>query len=350
MRVHQVCLAMHEWCLMMQGAKLMRVLLHTFLSLLMMSLGTHAYAETEAKELLERTELAAQQLNYDGVFAFQKGDKLQSIRIIHRSDVQGEVERLVSLSGVEREFIRTNDMVTCIYPEGKRPQANRQPLGHGFPSDLLSRLNLATLYYQATLGEQGRIAAHKAQELLITPIDNYRYGYRLWIAKDSNLLLQSDLVDESGNVLEKFAFSSVEIGGDISEQSLKAQMDGNEMSWSRTESAPPTAVIELKEASNWQIVWLPDGFVLMAQQNRLKARNGAAVEQRVYSDGLSSISIFIEKIRARHSHLSGGTGMGAVNAFGTIINAHFVTVVGEVPARTVDKVGGSIVYLDEPQP
>jgi len=329
---------------MMQGAKLMRILLHTFLSLLMMSLGMHAYAETEAKELLERTELAAQQLNYDGIFAFQKGNKLQSIRIIHRSDVQGEIERLISLSGVEREFIRTNEMVTCIYPEGKRPQANRQPLGRGFPSDLLTRLNVATRYYQATLGDQGRVAAHKAQELLITPVDNYRYGYRLWIATDNDLLLQSDLVDDTGRVLEKFAFSSVEIGGDIPEQALKPQMRGNEMSWSRTKSAPMVD-LAIEEGSNWQVVWLPDGFDLVALQNRLKARNGAMVEQRVYSDGLSSISIFIEKIRARHSHLSGGTRMGAVNAFGTIINAHFVTVVGEVPARTVEKVGGSIRYL-----
>lgn len=349
MPVHQVCFPMHEWSLMMWDAKLMRVLLHTFISLLMMSLGMPAYAETEARELLERTELAAQKLNYDGVFAFQKGDKLQSIRIIHRSDVQGEVERLVSLSGVEREFIRTNDMVTCIYPEGKRPQANRQPLGHGFPRDLLSRLNVATLYYQVSLGELGRIAAHKAQELLITPIDNYRYGYRLWIAKDSDLLLQSDLVDESGRVLEKFAFSSVEIGGDISEQSLKVQMQGNEMTWNRSETSPVINVA-VEEAPKWKIDWLPEGFALVAHQNRLKARNGAAIEQRVYSDGLSSISIFIEKIRARHSHLSGGTRMGAVNAFGTISNAHFVTVVGEVPARTVEKIGGSILYLDGSQP
>ena len=85
---------------------------------------------------------------------------------------------------------------------------------------------------------------------------------------------------------------------------------------------------------------------MVAQQNRLKARNNAKVEQRVYSDGLSSISIFMERIRARHSHLHGGSRMGAVNAFGTIISAHFVTVVGEVPSTTVEKVGASIQYLD----
>jgi sigma-E factor negative regulatory protein RseB len=98
--------------------------------------------------------------------------------------------------------------------------------------------------------------------------------------------------------------------------------------------------------SPWQIEWMPEGFTLVAQQNRLKAKNGASIEQHVYSDGLNSISIFIEKIRAQHSHLRGGSKMGTTNAFGTIINSHFVTVVGEVPQRTVEKVGSSIQYVE----
>ena len=36
--------------------------------------------------------------------------------------------------------------------------------------------------------------------------------------------------------------------------------------------------------------------------------------------------------------------MGAVNAFGSVIHSHFVTVVGEVPAVTVEKIGAAIEY------
>ncbi len=276
------------------------------------------------------------------MFAFQTGNNLQSIRIIHRADMQGEVERLISLNGVEREVIRTNDLVTCIYPEGESVQADRRPLGRGFPSDLLTRLKAASSLYKLTLGKQSRIAAHQAQELLINPMDNYRYGYRLWIAKDNNLLLQSDLVDDKGRVLEKFSFSSVDMGVDIPEKSLVPQMSGNAMTWNRTKVRMANKTASNKKVSLWQVAWLPEGFSLELQQNRYKAKNGAVVEQRVYSDGLSSISVFIEKIRARHGHLHGGSNMGAVNAFGTIMNAHFITVVGEVPARTVEKVGSSI--------
>lgn len=310
--------------------------------LLMLAITSQA---NDAVSLLERSDLATKELNYKGVFAFQKGDKLQSIRIIHRADGQGVVERLVSLSGVEREFIRSNDLVTCIYPEGKRPQANRKPLGHGFPSDLLTRMTAAEAYYQLSLGKQGRVAAYQAQEVLMQPIDKYRYGYRLWIEKENALLLQADLIDENGKVLEKFAFSSVVINDDITGLLLQPQMVGNKMSWNRKDKE--TAVSEAAQrTSKWQITWLPEGFKLTGHQNRF-AGNGSPLEQRVYSDGLSSISIFMEKIRARHGHLKGGTQMGTVHAYGSINNAHFVTVVGEVPARTVEKIGIAIQYAEE---
>jgi sigma-E factor negative regulatory protein RseB len=322
----------------------MAILVKVILSccLFLLSLGAQA---DDAITLLERSDLAAKQLNYNGVFAFQKGDNLQTIRIIHRADEQGVIERLVSLSGVEREFIRTNDLVTCIYPEGKRPQANRKPLGHGFPSDLLDRMQAASAYYQLTLGKQGRVAAHQAQELLMQPVDQYRYGYRLWIEKENALLLQADLLNENGKVLEKFTFSSVDVNEEIADRALQPQMVGNEMSWNRKD-AEVTVNNTVLHASKWQIDWVPAGFKLTGHQNRF-ARNGSPLEQRIYSDGLSSVSIFIEKIRARHGHLKGGSNMGAVNAYGSIISAHFVTVVGEVPAQTVEKIGTAIQYTED---
>lgn len=324
----------------------MRKVFQTALSFGILLFSLNVHADAASVDILKRMDTAAKQLNYDGIFSYQAGKRLQSIRIIHRADQQGEVERLVSLNGVPREVIRTNDMVMCIYPEGKAVQENHQPLGRGFPTDLLNKLNAASAYYQLVFGEQERVAAHHTQEVRVTPVDNYRYGYRLWIDKESDLLLQSDLVDDAGNSLETFAFSSIDMGIDIPEQLLKAEMQGNEMSWNRNDQGMrPTKTVEEKE-SRWHIAWLPEGFSLIVHQNRFKARNGVLIEQQVYSDGLSSISIFMEKIRARHGHLHGGTQMGATNAFGTIMNAHFITVVGQVPALTVEKVGNSISYVE----
>ena len=75
--------------------------------------SAYSYAEdSEAIVLLKKMGLAAKKLNYDGVFTYQTGAKLQAIRIIHKNNKKGEVERLLSLNGATRELVRTNDIVT----------------------------------------------------------------------------------------------------------------------------------------------------------------------------------------------------------------------------------------------
>lgn len=326
----------------------MKSVWQTIFTCSLLVISVPVFAEGHDNLTLERLGLVAKKLNYDGIFSYQAGNKLQSIRIIHYADQQREVERIVSLNGVSREVIRTNDMVTCVYPEGKPVQENHRPLGRGFPTDLLQRLATASDYYQMVKGQQERVANHHTQELLMKPIDNYRYGYSLWIDKEHDLLLQANLIDQAGDVLETFAFSSIEMGVDIPDELLKPQIQGNEMTWNRQQQKIKYQIIaKAKESSLWHFNWLPEGFKLVTQKNRFKAKNGAAIEQRVYSDGLNSISVFIEKIRAQHGHLHGQSRKGNVSVFGTIISGHFVTVVGEVPSITVEKVANSIEYAGD---
>ena len=195
----------------------MRFLLHLFLVMTMALSATTQANDKEAVQMLERMTEAAKSLTYEGVFAYQSGKNLQSIRIFHRADARGELERLISLNGAAREVIRSNDMVTCINPEGKQVNVSRRPLGRGFPSDLPRRLNSATPYYQVELGEMDRVAGRQAHELIITPVDNYRYGYRLWVDAETDLLLKSELRNDAGEVLETFAFSSLSTGIHIPE-------------------------------------------------------------------------------------------------------------------------------------
>ena len=138
----------------------MRALLHVAISCCLLSVGLIAHADNEVT-LLQRMDVAAKQLNYEGVFSYRTGKTMQAIRIIHRANQQGEIERLISLNGVAREVIRNNEMMTCIYPEGKSVQPDHRPLGRGFPGDFLNRLNLASDYYQFALGREERVAGQR---------------------------------------------------------------------------------------------------------------------------------------------------------------------------------------------
>lgn len=330
--------------------KLIHKLIPFWLSVCMMMLLPTAHAADEAVELLERMNHAARTLNYQGVFSYQAGRNLQSIKIYHRADEDGELERLIALNGPAREVIRTNDKVTCINPEGRQINISPRPLGSGFPSDLPRKVSSALPYYELSFQGESRVAGRNARELLISPVDEYRYGYRLWVDTETDLLLKTQLLATDGEVLEMFAFSSIQTDVEIGDEKLQSRLDGDEMVLNRTDKQSSSDIEQQSRLSRWDVTWLPEGFSLVALQTRLRASNGAEVEQRVYSDGMSSVSVFIEKILSKHRHLQGATQMGGINAYGNIIHSHFITVVGEVPGRTVEKIGASIQFVDLDQP
>jgi len=67
----------------------------------------------------------------------------------------------------------------------------------------------------------------------------------------------------------------------------------------------------------------------------------------MYSDGLASVSVFIEQGKSgHHKLLDGASSMGALNAYGKRIGEHSVTVMGEVPASTVMLIAQSIKPLN----
>lgn len=325
-------------------------LLPGWLSICLLLFVSTSYASDEAIELLERMNNAARTLNYSGVFSYQSGSNLQSIKIYHRADENGELERLVALNGPAREVIRSNDEVTCINPEGRQVNISSRPLGSGLLADLPSKLRSALPFYELSMQGETRVAGRSARELLISPVDEYRYGYRLWVDAETDLLLKTQLLAPEGEVLEMFAFSSIETDIEIDDEKLHSRLDGDEVILSRTNQQTSSDIERQSRLSRWDVAWLPEGFSLVALETRLRASNGAEVEQRVYSDGMTSVSVFIERILSRHRHLHGATQMGGINAYGNIIHSHFITVVGEVPSRTVEKIGASIHFVDIDQP
>ena len=68
------------------------------------------------------------------------------------------------------------------------------------------------------------------------------------------------------------------------------------------------------------------------------------VDHMVYSDGLATVSIFVEKIIGQPVVKPGASKMGGVNAFATIASGYQVTAVGEVPLTTVEYIAKSVAH------
>jgi sigma-E factor negative regulatory protein RseB len=65
----------------------------------------------------------------------------------------------------------------------------------------------------------------------------------------------------------------------------------------------------------------------------------------VYSDGLASVSVFIERSGDPVPVAAGYSSLGAINTYSTLRGGYQITVVGEVPASTVRQIAASVSPL-----
>lgn len=320
--------------------------------LVLVLLSPAVLAADTAHDWLVKMNHAAGALNYDGVFVYQHADQLQSMRIIHRADGDSRRERLVALTGVGREVIRTDREVRCYLPDENAVLVeHRKADGKGFPNLAPGSPSELDVNYDIRLGKMGRVANRKVQSVIIRPKDAYRYGYHLWADTDTGLLLKAHLIDYHGSTLEQFMFTQVTIGAKIPESDLEPQNKGSGYVWYRE---PAPADTPVQGAAGWTVKQLPKGFSLSTHMLRKLANRELPVEQMVYSDGLAVISVFVERVDAgntgnagRSGGVSGFTAKGAVNVYGNRVGDHRVTVVGEVPVMTIRLIGGSIVPAGE---
>jgi sigma-E factor negative regulatory protein RseB len=67
------------------------------------------------------------------------------------------------------------------------------------------------------------------------------------------------------------------------------------------------------------------------------------VQHLVYSDGLASVSVFIEPRNPQTEAIRGLAKVGAAFAYSRDLEGHQVTAVGEVPAATVQAIAAGVM-------
>jgi sigma-E factor negative regulatory protein RseB len=69
-------------------------------------------------------------------------------------------------------------------------------------------------------------------------------------------------------------------------------------------------------------------------------------EHQVYSDGLASVSVYVENRKEGTGSVQGASKIGTANAFSRNIGSKQVTVSGEVPTITVLSIGNAVAPPD----
>ncbi len=265
---------------------------------------------------LERMSAALQEQNYQGIFIYRRAEDLAAMKVTHVADEHGAREMLETLTGEARSEMRTT------------PATNTDGVGQ------LSKIDH---YYSLELLGNDRAAGRVTQLISVTPKDEYRYGYRLWLDQATGLLLKSDLLDQNGEILEQVMFTSLEL---LQPEQIADLIGINKGINNRSAISNSKTIAEpVSPKSSWVVGKLPKGFVLM---NAHSNSPNSAFDHSVYSDGLASVSVFIERAKSEGDAFVGVSRMGAVSAFGNVDAGYQITVVGDVPEVTVTTIGQSI--------
>lgn len=309
----------------------------------------YAAASQDGADWLMKINNAARELNYTGTFVYVEGRRIASMRVTHRAKGGSMRQRIYSLNGAPREVIRDDKQVWCYAPDKKLGvHEYRQVSKQGFPNLLPRGLEHLVKYYNVYMGAEDRMADRPAQQIMVVPKDEFRYGYDLWADKETGLLLKAALLDEKKRPIEQYLFITVEIGGEIDPQKLEAVTPKSELVWygdakENGEASDISSEGGEMPSGSWTIEDVPAGFSLTRKIRRKSPLRSNMVEHYVYSDGLATVSVFVEDLHEdAGARINGINKMGAVHAFGREINGHQVTVVGEVPAQTVDLIGMSV--------
>jgi sigma-E factor negative regulatory protein RseB len=296
--------------------------------------GPKASPARAPAQWLERMNRALTMRNYDGTFAHWHGGTVEMLRIIHRLQDGQVSERLVSLDGSGREFIRTGSSLACYLPDRRTVLVEQRPEQEslaGFPAvDSQAAGN-----YDIREIARMRLNRRDTHVISVAPRDEFRYGYRLWIDDSTAMPIKTQLCDIDGRVIEQLVFANLTMAAHIPDSAFHPEVSTEGFQWLRNDAAPPAAVPA--SAAVWNALQLPPGFRLMARGPQTLPGAPAPADHLVFSDGLASVSVFVEHGDPGAAEVTEvrSARVGSSSAFSTMSNGYKITAVGEVPPATV---------------
>ena len=289
-------------------------------------------------DFLRRTRDASQQRTYVGTFVVSAATgNLSSARIWHVADGKVVMERIESLTGAPRSTFRRNDKVMTYLLDEKIVKSEQRANLELFPNLPGSSDSAIADFYEARPLGRGRVAGFDADVIHLVPRDGLRFGYRIWSERRSGLVIALQTIDGNNRVVEQSAFSELQLDVPVKAQAL-AQMMGNTAGY-RVETSELERTTA--DAEGWTLRESVAGFKAVSCYRRALdgATNPERTMQWTFSDGMASVSLFVEPYDAQRQSKEVLLATGATNTMTRRMSDRtgdwWLTVVGEVPPQTL---------------
>lgn len=289
----------------------------------------------EPNQWLSRMTQAVETTSYEGTVIRISNGTAEALKVVHTIRDGVVREKLVSQEGDGREIIRNGNEVHCILPDSQSvlvEEWNDQ-------STLFSTLPSSDIRfgseYDVAIVREDRVAGHKTILIAIRPHDEYRFGHRVWLDIGTAFPLQTQLIDEDGQALEQVKFADITLNGVINASDLAPSFSTDNFTWYDRPQRSVTPISDPK----WATDDLPPGFRALETHTEELPSGEGPVTHILFSDGLANVSVFI----AAHdgSEFAARSKVGASNSYSLVVDDYRVTVVGEVPAVTVERMATS---------
>lgn len=281
----------------------------------------------------ERMQHALQNHNFSASLVHVQGQRVELFRWLHgQSDDGQNLEVLYSLNGPEIHIVRRAQRVSyfhpMISPYSVRARSLFGPIPLGFYNDYAE---LAESYNAVAMGG-ARVIDRPAVHVRLVPRDQERFGYSIWLDRETGMLLRVATVSPSGDILEQIQITSMELSEEINPDLLQVKAMG----------LPPLARDEVNQTPvrhAWQKNWMPVGFKQIRANHHQLPMTGIAADYFLYSDGMTRISIYISEDPKAASSLS---YEGLDSLYSHQHQNYTVTAVGRVPMATLQRIALSV--------
>src|SRR6202162_2442732 len=264
----------------------------------------------DPRDWLQKMNHALATRNYDGTFFHLSEGRVETMRIVHRVRAGRIDERLQSLDGSGREFVRNNDELTCYLPDQHTVLVEPRPDKGPFLGSLPQFGADVNEFYRIESLPAARILGRAARVIAVNPKDQFRFGYRLWLDEKTAMPLKTQLCDSRGQVIEQIFFARLDMPESIPDSDLVPAVRTEGMRWvrqgpSHDAASPAWAAYRASE--------LPPGFHLTVAGAQTIGGATVPASHLVYSDGLATVSVFIEAQQADAQPAGSGAGNSGAN-------------------------------------
>jgi sigma-E factor negative regulatory protein RseB len=288
---------------------------------------------------LQRAAQAAREASFAGTYVHTNGDRTSTIRITHVNAGGEEHERIEPLDAATHEIVRRNNEMYCRFPDAKTVRLDPRITARFFPGILGSNVEGIAASYDVKLGKTERVLGFECQWIRLEPRDALRFPQRLCSEVGTGLVLRAKTLDSRRHVIEQYTFTELRLGPSVPRSDVQSIFRARTRQW-LSDGKPRDEAVAAE--TGWEVLQVPAGFHKVAELKRALPGRAEPVSQIVLSDGLASLSVFVEPSSGPERAAEASSEDGTTTFFVRPMGDQVVSVLGEVPLATAQQVGRSV--------